>query len=129
MNCRLRRWRKYLKLWIGLKTKGKLCFVYVDKKDLILVRYHKKINRRGRIIIIREVFRTIFLEKYFSNDARRKIIIMQLKQRIMSVWEYVSNFDDLENYSTFIHHLYERMKCIKFENGLRLELRKIVWIL
>jgi len=45
-----------------------------------------------RIIITWEVFRTNFLEKYFSNDIRRakEIEFMQLKQGSMTIGEYAS---------------------------------------
>ena len=75
--------------------------------------------------------RTKFLEKYFLNDVRRakEIEFMQLKQGSMTVGEYASKFEELEKYSTFFYHPKERMKCIKFGNGLRDELRKAVGIL
>jgi len=52
-----------------------------------------------------------------------------LKQGSMTVGEYASKFEELGKYSTFFYHPEERMKCIKFENGLRVELRKAVGIL
>jgi len=54
---------------------------------------------------------------------------MQLKQGSMTVGEYTSKFEELGKYSTFFYHLEERMKCIKFENGPKDELRKAVGIL
>ena len=47
----------------------------------------------------------------------------------MSVGEYASKFEKLGKYSTFFHHPDERMKCIKFGDGIRPELKKAVRIL
>ena len=46
----------------------------------------------------------------------------------MLVREYVFKFKEVEKYSTLFYHL-GRIKCIKFEDRLRLELRKVVGIL
>nr|KYP65957.1 hypothetical protein KK1_012235 [Cajanus cajan] len=54
---------------------------------------------------------------------------MQLKQGNMTIGEYASKFEELGKYSVFFYHPNEGMKCIKFEDGLRLELRKTVGIL
>jgi len=74
------------------------------------------------------VFKTKFLEKYFSNDVRRakEIEFMQLKQENMSMGEYASKFEKLRKYFTFFYHHDERMRCIKFEDGLRPKLKKVV---
>jgi len=47
----------------------------------------------------------------------------------MIVGEYTYQFEDLWKYSTFFYHPDEIMKCMKFENGLMPELRKVVGIL
>ena len=59
----------------------------------------------------------------------KEIEFMQLKQGSMIVGEYASKFEELGKDSTFFYHQEERMKCIKFENGLKDELRKAVGIL
>nr|KYP51237.1 hypothetical protein KK1_026921 [Cajanus cajan] len=91
----------------------------------------RRLLEAGGIIITWEVFRAKFFEKYFPNDVRRakKIEFMQLKQGNMTVGEYASKFEELGKYSTFFYQPDERMKCIKFEDGLRPELRKAVGIL
>nr|KYP34651.1 RNA-directed DNA polymerase isogeny [Cajanus cajan] len=91
----------------------------------------RRLLEGGGIIITWEVFRAKFFEKYFPNDVRRakEIEFMQLKQGNMTVGEYASKFEELGKYSTFFYHPDERMKCIKFEDGLRPELRKAVGIL
>jgi len=78
-----------------------------------------------------EVFKTKFLEKYFPNDVRRtkEIEFMELKQGNLLIGEYASKFEILGKYSTFFYHPDERMKYIKFEDGLRPELKKAVGIL
>jgi len=47
----------------------------------------------------------------------------------MSVGEYASKFEELGKYSTFLYQSDKRMKCIKFEDGLRPELKRAVGIL
>jgi len=91
----------------------------------------RKLSKNGGININWEVFKTKFLEKYFPNDVRRtkEIEFMQFKQGNMSVGEYASKFEELGKYSTFFYHPDERMKCIKFEDRLRPELKKEVGIL
>ena len=91
----------------------------------------KKLLENGGININWEMFKTKFLEKYFPNDVRRakEIEFMKLKQENMSVGEYASKFEELGKYSTFFYHLDGRMKCIKFEDGRRPELKKAVGIL
>nr|KYP75970.1 hypothetical protein KK1_020184 [Cajanus cajan] len=91
----------------------------------------RRLLEGGGIIITWEVFRAKIFEKYFPNDVRRakEIEFMQLKQGNMSVGEYASKFEELRKYSAFFYHPDERMKCIKFEDGLRPELRKAVGIL
>jgi len=91
----------------------------------------RKLLENGGININWEVFKTKFLEKYFLNDVRRtkEIEFMQLKHENMSVGEYASKFEELVKYSTFFYHPDERMKCIKFEDGLRPKLKKAVGIL
>ena len=59
----------------------------------------------------------------------KEIEFMQLKQGSMIVREYASKFEELGKYFTIFYHLEERMKCIRFENGLKPELRKVVGIL
>jgi len=59
----------------------------------------------------------------------KEIEFMQLKQGNMLVGKYASKFEKLEKYFTFFYHPNERMKYIKFEDGLRPELKKVVGIL
>jgi len=59
----------------------------------------------------------------------KEIEFMQLKQGSMTIGEYASKFEELGKYSTFFYYPEKRLKCIKFENGLRDELRKVVGIL
>nr|KYP51943.1 hypothetical protein KK1_026153 [Cajanus cajan]KYP55778.1 hypothetical protein KK1_002003 [Cajanus cajan] len=91
----------------------------------------RRLLEGGRIIITGEVFRAKLFEKYFPNDVRKakEIEFIQLKQGNMIVGEYAFKFEELGKYSALFYHPDERMKCIKFEDGLRPELRKAVGIL
>ncbi|XP_058784423.1 uncharacterized protein LOC131659226 [Vicia villosa] len=70
-----------------------------------------------------------FLRKYFPEDVRGKkeIEFLKLKQGSKSVVEYAAKFGEL---AKFFNHYDgpndEFSKCIKFENGLRPEIKKAV---
>jgi len=68
------------------------------------------------------VFMLIVEAEYWCDGTRRLLE----GGRIIITWDV---FEELGKYSTFFYHPEERMKCIKFENGLRNELRKAVGIL
>jgi len=79
---------------------------------------------------MRSIYNKISWDKFSEWYERvKEIEFMQLKQRSMLVWEYVSKFKEFEKYSTSFYHPDERMKYIKFENRLRPKLRKAVGIL
>ncbi|XP_058764838.1 uncharacterized protein LOC131638302 [Vicia villosa] len=74
-------------------------------------------------------FRMEFLRKYFPEDVRGKkeIEFLELKQGNKSVVEYAAKFGELAKF----YQYYDRpngefSKCIKFENGLRPEIKKAV---
>ncbi|XP_058741098.1 uncharacterized protein LOC131613447 [Vicia villosa] len=75
------------------------------------------------------VFRREFLRKYCPEDVRGKkeIEFLELKQGNMSETEYAAKFTELAKFYPY----YEGAgavfsKCIKFENGLRSEIKKDV---
>jgi len=71
-------------------------------------------------------FRTHFLEKYFPDTARQDRVaeFLALQQGDMTVQEYVNKFEHLARYSS--QNITEEWKCLKFERGLRLELKRVV---
>ena len=70
-------------------------------------------------------FRARFLEKYFPDTARqdREAEFLALQQGDI-VQEYVNRFEHLARYSS--QNITEEWKCLKFERGLRLELKRVV---
>ncbi|XP_057426016.1 uncharacterized protein LOC130719407 [Lotus japonicus] len=73
-----------------------------------------------------EIFKNSFLEKYFPADARgrKEMEFLELKQEAMSVGEYAAKFEELCRF----HPHYsaandETSKCVKFEYGLRPDIR------
>jgi len=70
-------------------------------------------------------FRARFLEKYFQDTARqdREDEFLALQQGDI-VQEYVNRFEHLARYSS--QNITEEWKCLKFERGLRLELKRVV---
>lgn len=74
-----------------------------------------------------ERFKTDFLEKYFLADVRckKEIEFLELKQGGMSVAQYASKFEELMKYcSHYNSEAAEESKCIKFESGLRPEIKQ-----
>lgn len=72
------------------------------------------------------VFRTAFLEKYFPTDVRckKEIEFWELKQDNLVVAAYAAKFEELVKfYPHYNNAVAEESKCIKFESGLRLEIK------
>ncbi|XP_050909944.1 uncharacterized protein LOC127123807 [Lathyrus oleraceus] len=70
-----------------------------------------------------------FLRKYYPEDVRGKkeIEFLELKQGNLSVTEYAAKFTELAKfYPHYDGANAEFSKCIKFENGLRPEIKKAV---
>src|ERR1043165_171314 len=75
------------------------------------------------------VFRREFLRKYYPEDVRGKkeIEFLELKQGNMTVTEYAVKFVELAKfYPHYSAETAEFSKCIKFENGLRSEIKKAI---
>ncbi|XP_058780830.1 uncharacterized protein LOC131654920 [Vicia villosa] len=75
------------------------------------------------------VFRREFLRKYFPEDVRGKkeIEFLDLRQGNKSVVEYASKFGELAKfYQHYDGPTGEFLKCVKFENGLRPEIKKSI---
>ncbi|XP_050896157.1 uncharacterized protein LOC127102880 [Lathyrus oleraceus] len=76
-----------------------------------------------------EGFRREFLRKYYPEDVRGKkeIEFLELKQGNLSITEYAAKFtESAKLYPHYDGANAEFSKCIKFENGLRLEIKKAV---
>ncbi|XP_058726044.1 uncharacterized protein LOC131597356 [Vicia villosa] len=75
------------------------------------------------------VFRREFLRKYYPEDVRGKkeIEFLELTQGNKSVTEYAAKFTELiKFYPHFDGEGAEFSKCIKFQNGLRTEIKKAI---
>ena len=75
------------------------------------------------------VFKREFLDKYFPEDVRGKkeIEFLELKQGHMSVTEYAAKFVELAKfYPHYTTETAEFSKCIKFENGLRADIKRAI---
>ena len=76
-----------------------------------------------------EVFRREFLRKYYPEDVRGKkeIEFLELKKGNMYITDYAAKFTELAKfYPHYDGPTTEFTKCIKFENGLRPEIKKVV---
>lgn len=83
----------------------------------------------GEEVITWAVFKREFLNRYFSEDVRGKkeIEFLELKQGDMSVTEYAAKFVELAKlYPHYSADTAEFSKCIKFENGLRPEIKRAI---
>ncbi|RHN45425.1 putative nucleotidyltransferase, Ribonuclease H [Medicago truncatula] len=75
------------------------------------------------------VFRREFLRRYFPEDVRGKkeIEFLELKQGNMYVTEYAAKFVELAKfYPHYAAETAEFSKCIKFENGLRADIKRAI---
>ena len=75
------------------------------------------------------IFRREFLDRYFPEDVRGKkeIEFLELKQGNMSVTEYAAKFVELAKfYPHYTPETAEFSKCIKFENGLRADIKRAI---
>ncbi|XP_058740850.1 uncharacterized protein LOC131613174 [Vicia villosa] len=82
----------------------------------------------GDTAITWTVFRREFLRRYFPEDVRgrKEVEFLALVQGNMSVPEYAAKFVELARY--YVHYnedeASEFSKCVKFENGLRDEIKQ-----
>ncbi|KAF1872017.1 hypothetical protein Lal_00012237 [Lupinus albus] len=77
-------------------------------------------------IITWGAFKSKFLQKYFPANLKREkeTKFLQLDQGNMSVGEYAAKFEELIWYCPYVElELDGRSKCVKFEMGLKPELR------
>jgi len=75
------------------------------------------------------VFRREFLDRYFPEDVRGKkeIEFLELKQGNMSVTEYAAKLVELAKfYPHYTAETAEFSKRIKFENGMRAEIKRAI---
>ncbi|XP_073224792.1 uncharacterized protein [Cicer arietinum] len=75
------------------------------------------------------IFKNMFLIKYFPEDIRNRkgMEFVKLEQGNMSVVEYAAKFEELSRYyPLYVGEAGEKSKCIKFEMGLRPEIKKQV---
>ena len=87
------------------------------------------ILENGGGVVTSAVFRREFLNRYFPEDVRGKkeIKFLELKQGDMSVTGYAAKFVELAKfYPHYTAETTEFSKCIKFENGLRAEIKRAI---
>ncbi|XP_050908397.1 uncharacterized protein LOC127122025 [Lathyrus oleraceus] len=75
------------------------------------------------------VFRREFLRKYFPEDVHgnKEIEFLELKHGNLSITEYATRFVELAKfYPHYSETTAEFLKCIKFENGLRPEIKQAI---
>jgi len=83
----------------------------------------------GGAAITWAVFRREFLNRYFLEDGRGKkeIEFLELKQGNMLVTDYAAKFVELAKfYPHYTAEIAEFSKCIKFENGLRADIKRAI---
>ncbi|XP_057443196.1 uncharacterized protein LOC130734935 [Lotus japonicus] len=74
-------------------------------------------------------FKRVFLEKYFPEDvkARKEVEFLELKQGNMTIGQYAAKFEELAQFHpSYRDAANENSKCIKFENGLRPDIKAAI---
>ncbi|KAK2444363.1 cleavage and polyadenylation specificity factor subunit [Trifolium repens] len=87
---------------------------------------------QGGAIITLDIFKREFLTKYFPTDMRNRKVVefMELKQGNLSVAEYATKFEDICRFCPHYNTVEaEGDRCVKFESGLRPDLKQLVSIL
>ncbi|GAU28867.1 hypothetical protein TSUD_293190 [Trifolium subterraneum] len=83
----------------------------------------------GGVAITWEMFKREFFNKYFPADVKNKKVVefMKLEQGDMSVAEYAAKFESLCAFSPHYNTPeVENDKCVKFESGLRPDIKHII---
>ncbi|GAU48050.1 hypothetical protein TSUD_404850 [Trifolium subterraneum] len=83
----------------------------------------------GGVAITWEMFKREFFNKYFPADVKNKKVVefMKLEQGDMSVAEYAAKFESLCAFSPHYNTPEaENDKCVKFESGLRPDIKHII---
>ncbi|GAU43834.1 hypothetical protein TSUD_371130 [Trifolium subterraneum] len=83
----------------------------------------------GGVAITWEVFKREFFNKYFPADVKNKKVVefMKLEQGDMLVAEYAAKFESLCAFSPHYNTPEaENDKCVKFESGLRPDIKHII---
>ncbi|GAU51702.1 hypothetical protein TSUD_415130 [Trifolium subterraneum] len=87
-----------------------------------------KLGDRG-VVITWEMFKREFFNKYFPADVKNKKVVefTKLEQGNMSVAEYAAKFESLCAFSPHYNTPEaENDKCVKFESGLRPDIKHII---
>ncbi|KAK7393128.1 hypothetical protein VNO78_21582 [Psophocarpus tetragonolobus] len=88
----------------------------------------RMLESRGEIITW-DLFKTLFLEKYFPVSARnaKEVEFNKIYQGNMTISKYAAKFESLAKYCRYLQLTFdEEWKCRKFEEGLRYEIKRIV---
>ncbi|GAU41290.1 hypothetical protein TSUD_374150 [Trifolium subterraneum] len=83
----------------------------------------------GGVVITWEMFKREFFNKYFPADVKNKKVVefMKLEQGNMTVAEYAAKFESLCAFSPHYNTPEaENDKCVKFESGLRPDIKHII---
>ncbi|GAU51866.1 hypothetical protein TSUD_416500 [Trifolium subterraneum] len=83
----------------------------------------------GGVVTTWEMFKREFFNKYFPADVKNKKVVefMKLEQGNMSVAEYAAKFESLCAFSPHYNTPEaENDKCVKFESGLRPDIKHII---
>ncbi|XP_073227155.1 uncharacterized protein [Cicer arietinum] len=89
---------------------------------------HQRLDNVGTAITW-AIFKNMFQITYFPEDIynRKEMEFFKLEQGNMSVAEYATKFEELSRYyPLYVGEAGEKSKCIKFEMGLRPEIKNQV---
>ncbi|GAU51659.1 hypothetical protein TSUD_414800, partial [Trifolium subterraneum] len=83
----------------------------------------------GAMMVTWEMFKREFLRNYFPADVKSKKVVefMKLEQGNMSLAEYAAKFQSLSAFSPYYNTAEaEHDKCVKFESGLRPDIKHLI---
>ncbi|GAU10208.1 hypothetical protein TSUD_418710, partial [Trifolium subterraneum] len=83
----------------------------------------------GAMMVTWEMFKREFLRNYFPADVKSKKVVefMKLEQGNMSFAEYAAKFQSLCAFSPYYNTAEaEHDKCVKFESGLRPDIKHLI---
>ncbi|XP_016168911.1 uncharacterized protein LOC107611510 [Arachis ipaensis] len=94
-------------------------------------REERRLLHQQNVSITWALFREAFYKKYFFESIKevRELEFLQLKQGSMTIAEYTSKFEELCKFSRMSKgapESYEGWKCVKYEVGLREDIRRAV---
>ncbi|XP_016173144.1 uncharacterized protein LOC107615607 [Arachis ipaensis] len=88
----------------------------------------RRLLHQPNVNITLALFEEAFYKMYFHESLReaRELELLQLKQGSMTIAEYTNKFEELCRFSRISQGTPEGWKCVKYEVGMREDIRRVV---